>query len=190
MMAAISASGEGKRVILLERNEKLGKKLFITGKGRCNITNACDAEEFLSHVATNSRFLYSSFSRFNNDDMIRLLNDAGLKTKVERGQRVFPQSDHSSDVIGTLKRICDRNGVQIHYHTKVEKILLHHDAGNAFFAGVQLSDGKTIKGGFSHPCCRRLFVYVHRFRWGRIPAGTFRRSQYKTARIHRWCLLL
>ena len=146
MMAAISASGEGKRVILLERNEKLGKKLFITGKGRCNITNACDAEEFLSHVATNSRVLYSSFSRFNNDDMIRLLNDAGLKTKVERGQRVFPQSDHSSDVIGTLKRLCDRNGVQIHYHTKVEKILLHHDAGNASFAGVQLSDGKTIEG--------------------------------------------
>ena len=113
MMAAISASGEGKRVILLERNEKLGKKLFITGKGRCNITNACDAEEFLSHVATNSRFLYSSFSRFNNDDMIRLLNDAGLKTKVERGQRVFPQSDHSSDVIGTLKRLCESDVMTI-----------------------------------------------------------------------------
>ena len=99
MMAAISASKEGKKVLLLEKNEKLGKKLFITGKGRCNITSACDPDEFLNHVATNSRFLYSSFSRFNNHDVVRLLNDAGLKTKVERGQRVFPQSDHSSDVI-------------------------------------------------------------------------------------------
>ena len=124
MMAAISASLAGKKVILLEKNEKLGKKLFITGKGRCNITNACEPEDFLSHVSTNSRFLYSSFSRFNNRDMVRLLNDAGLKTKVERGQRVFPLSDHSSDVIGTLKRLCDRNHVEIRYHAQVSEILL------------------------------------------------------------------
>ncbi len=150
MMAAISASKEGKKVLLLERNEKLGKKLFITGKGRCNITNACDADEFLSHVATNSRFLYSSFSRFNNHDMIQLLNEAGLATKVERGQRVFPRSDHSSDVIGALKRLCDRNHVEILYHARVEEILLCHDeelAGeNRAFAGVKLSDGRRIQG--------------------------------------------
>lgn len=151
MMAAISASKEGKKVLLLEKNEKLGKKLFITGKGRCNITSACDPDEFLNHVATNSRFLYSSFSRFNNHDVVRLLNDAGLKTKVERGQRVFPQSDHSSDVIGTLKRLCDRNHVEILYHAKVEKILLHdHERvsgeKNRSFAGVQLSDGRVIQG--------------------------------------------
>lgn len=151
MMAAISASKEGKKVLLLEKNEKLGKKLFITGKGRCNITSACDPDEFLNHVATNSRFLYSSFSRFNNHDVVRLLNDAGLKTKVERGQRVFPQSDHSSDVIGTLKRLCDRNHVEILYHAKVEKILLHDHEGvsgekNRSFFGVQLSDGRVIQG--------------------------------------------
>lgn len=151
MMAAISASKEGKKVLLLEKNEKLGKKLFITGKGRCNITSACDPDEFLNHVATNSRFLYSSFSRFNNHDVVRLLNDAGLKTKVERGQRVFPQSDHSSDVIGTLKRLCDRNHVEILYHAKVEKILLQDHEGvsgekNRSFAGVQLSDGRVIQG--------------------------------------------
>lgn len=151
MMAAISASKEGKKVLLLEKNEKLGKKLFITGKGRCNITSACDPDEFLNHVATNSRFLYSSFSRFNNHDVVRLLNDAGLKTKVERGQRVFPQSDHSSDVIGTLKRLCDRNHVEILYHAKVEKILLHDHEGvsgekNRSFSGVQLSDGRVIQG--------------------------------------------
>ena len=151
MMAAISASKEGKKVLLLEKNEKLGKKLFITGKGRCNITSACDPDEFLNHVATNSRFLYSSFSRFNNHDVVRLLNDAGLKTKVEKGQRVFPQSDHSSDVIGTLKRLCDRNHVEILYHAKVEKILLHDHEGvsgekNRSFSGVQLSDGRVIQG--------------------------------------------
>lgn len=151
MMAAISASKEGKKVLLLEKNEKLGKKLFITGKGRCNITSACDPDEFLNYVATNSRFLYSSFSRFNNHDVVRLLNDAGLKTKVERGQRVFPQSDHSSDVIGTLKRLCDRNHVEILYHAKVEKILLHDHEGvsgekNRSFSGVQLSDGRVIQG--------------------------------------------
>lgn len=151
MMAAISASKERKKVLLLEKNEKLGKKLFITGKGRCNITSACDPDEFLNHVATNSRFLYSSFSRFNNHDVVRLLNDAGLKTKVERGQRVFPQSDHSSDVIGTLKRLCDRNHVEILYHAKVEKILLHDHEGvsgekKRSFAGVQLSDGRVIQG--------------------------------------------
>ncbi len=102
-------------------------------------------------MATNSRFLYSSFSRFNNHDVVRLLNDAGLKTKVERGQRVFPQSDHSSDVIGTLKRLCDRNHVEILYHAKVEKILLHDHEGvsgekNRSFSGVQLSDGRVIQG--------------------------------------------
>ncbi|MCD8019645.1 MAG: NAD(P)/FAD-dependent oxidoreductase [Clostridiales bacterium] len=127
MMAAISASKEGKKVILLERNEKLGKKLFITGKGRCNITNDCPTEDFLNHVATNSRFLYSAFSHFTNKDMIHFLNEAGLKTKVERGQRVFPESDRSSDVIGMLKRICDRNHVEIRYHAKVEEILFGED---------------------------------------------------------------
>ncbi len=95
MMAAISASKEGKKVCILEKNEKLGKKLFITGKGRCNITNACPADEFLTHVVTNPRFLYSTFSQFNNEDMMDYLEEIGLPIKTERGQRVFPQSDRS-----------------------------------------------------------------------------------------------
>ena len=108
MMAAISASKEGKKVCILEKNEKLGKKLFITGKGRCNITNACPAEEFLTHVVTNPRFLYSTFSQFNNEDMMDYLERIGLPIKTERGQRVFPQSDRSSDVIQALKRECEK----------------------------------------------------------------------------------
>ncbi len=165
MMAAISASSEGKKVILLEKNEKLGKKLFITGKGRCNITNACGEEEFLNHVATNPRFLYSAFARFTNQDMIRFLNREGLKTKVERGQRVFPLSDRSSDVIAILKKVCERNHVQILYHVAVTEILLKKAKAEAVqeepgekggrvkktedqpcFDGVRLKDGRVIRG--------------------------------------------
>lgn len=144
MMAAISASEAGKKVIILEKNEKLGKKLFITGKGRCNVTTACPPEEFLNHVMTNPRFLYSSFSRFNNEDMIAFLNTAGLKTKVERGQRVFPFSDHSSDVIQTLKRQCEKNRVIIRYHVRVTDILLNDE--QTAFSGVRLEDGEIITG--------------------------------------------
>ena len=144
MMAAISASEAGKKVIILEKNEKLGKKLFITGKGRCNVTTACPPEEFLNHVMTNPRFLYSSFSRFNNEDMIAFLNTAGLKTKVERGQRVFPFSDHSSDVIQTLKRQCEKNRVIIRYHARVTDILLNDE--QTAFSGVRLEDGESITG--------------------------------------------
>ena len=144
MMAAISASEAGKKVIILEKNEKLGKKLFITGKGRCNVTTACPPEEFLNHVMTNPRFLYSSFSRFNNEDMIAFLNTAGLKTKVDRGQRVFPFSDHSSDVIQTLKRQCEKNRVIIRYHARVTDILLNDE--QTAFSGVRLEDGEIITG--------------------------------------------
>ena len=144
MMAAISASEAGKKVIILEKNEKLGKKLFITGKGRCNVTTACPPEEFLNHVMTNPRFLYSSFSRFNNEDMIAFLNTAGLKTKVERGQRVFPFSDHPSDVIQTLKRQCEKNRVIIRYHARVTDILLNDE--QTAFSGVRLEDGEIITG--------------------------------------------
>ena len=144
MMAAISASEAGKKVIILEKNEKLGKKLFITGKGRCNVTTACPPEEFLNHVMTNPRFLYSSFSRFNKEDMNAFLNTAGLKTKVERGQRVFPFSDHSSDVIQTLKRQCEKNRVIIRYHARVTDILLNDE--QTAFSGVRLEDGEIITG--------------------------------------------
>ena len=144
MMAAVFAAKRGLEVHLLEKNEKLGKKLYITGKGRCNVTTACPPEEFLNHVMTNPRFLYSSFSRFNNEDMIAFLNTAGLKTKVERGQRVFPFSDHSSDVIQTLKRQCEKNRVIIRYHARVTDILLNDE--QTAFSGVRLEDGEIITG--------------------------------------------
>lgn len=124
MLAALSAAKEGGSVSLYERNEKLGKKLFITGKGRCNVTNACDVEELFQSVVTNEKFLYSSFYGFTNQDMINLLEEAGLRLKTERGNRVFPASDHSSDVISTLEQLLRQAGVRIHKNAKVEQLLL------------------------------------------------------------------
>ena len=147
MMAAISASKAGKKVCILEKNEKLGKKLFITGKGRCNITNACPAEEFLTHVVTNPRFLYSTFSQFNNEDMIEYLEKIGLPVKTERGQRVFPQSDRSSDVIQALKRECEKGRVKIYYHTEVKELLFNEEKDQCI--GVLLSDGRKMEGDSS-----------------------------------------
>ena len=98
MMAAIAAAGNGHQVTVLEKNEKAGKKIYITGKGRCNITNACDVEELFNNVVTNKKFLYSAFYGFTNDDVVAMLNDAGLATKVERGNRVFPVSDRAGEV--------------------------------------------------------------------------------------------
>ena len=90
LMAAISASGDDTKVTVIDHNDRAGRKLFITGKGRCNITNACPPEDFLRNVVTNSRFLYSSFTRFSNHDMMDFLEKEGLALKTERGQRVFP----------------------------------------------------------------------------------------------------
>ena len=143
LMAAISASYEKKKVILLEKNEKLGKKLFITGKGRCNITTSCPPEDFLSNIQTNPRFLYSSFQRFDNESMMRFLKDRGLKIKIERGMRVFPESDHSSDVIRLLKEECVKNGVKFRYHAHAAKIHWDEEKG---FQSVELTDGQIIKG--------------------------------------------
>ena len=99
MMAAYAAAECGHRVVLLEQNEKLGKKLFITGKGRCNVTNACEREKLFENMVSNPKFLFSAFSDFDNGQMMELLQEAGCPLKVERGERVFPVSDHSSDVI-------------------------------------------------------------------------------------------
>ena len=104
MMAAYQAAIGGNTVTLLEQNEKLGKKLFITGKGRCNLTNAGEMEELFANVMSNRKFLYSAFYGFDNEQVIAFFEEQGLPTKVERGNRVFPQSDHSSDVIAAMKR--------------------------------------------------------------------------------------
>ena len=104
MMAAISAAEQGGRVSLLEPNERLGKKLNITGKGRCNVTNNCSMEELLAHVPRNGRFLYSAFSKFGSQDTMAFFEDLGVALKTERGNRVFPQSDSAFDITDALRR--------------------------------------------------------------------------------------
>ncbi len=123
MVAAIAAARRGKKVVLLEKNEKLGKKLYITGKGRCNVTNACDVEDLLGNVVSNPKFLYSSFYAFSNEAAMRFFEELGLPLKVERGNRVFPQSDKSSDVIRVLERELARWGVDVRLGHEVDELL-------------------------------------------------------------------
>lgn len=142
MFAAIAAAGNGHEVHVYEKNEKLGKKLFITGKGRCNITNACDMETLFDAVVTNSKFLYSSFYGYTNQNVIDFFEQIGVKTKIERGERVFPQSDHSSDVIRALEAEMRRRGVQIHLYTEVRRVVSEEGR----FSFIELADGSQIKG--------------------------------------------
>jgi len=127
---------------LLEKNEKIGKKLFITGKGRCNFTNYGDTDDFLNNITTNKKFLYSAFKSFNNHQLIGLLESLGVKTKVERGNRVFPETDKSSDVIRALQKYLQLNNVEIKLNTEVKRILVQEDQ----VTGVLLSNGKQITG--------------------------------------------
>lgn len=158
MMAAISASGSGDNVILLEKNEKLGKKLFITGKGRCNVTNAADMENLFAGVCTNPKFLYSAFYTFDNRMLMDFLENAGCRLKIERGDRVFPVSDHSSDIIAAFSRELKKRNVDIRLNTEAVEILVR-TAEKYECCGVRLSDGKTLKcdkciictGGLSYP---------------------------------------
>ena len=142
MMAAVMAARNGKTVRLLEKNDRLGRKLFITGKGRCNLTNAADTEDLFRAVVSNPKFLYSSFYSFTNEQTIRFFEDLHVKTKVERGGRVFPRSDHSSDVIRALEREMSRLGVEVSLLSEVKKITVKD--GRA--AGVELSAGERIPG--------------------------------------------
>jgi len=142
ILGAATAAAKGLRVILLEKNEKIGKKLFITGKGRCNFTNYGDTDDFLNNITTNKKFLYSAFKSFNNHQLIGLLESLGVKTKVERGNRVFPETDKSSDVIRALQKYLQLNNVEIKLNTEVKRILVHEDQ----VTGVLLSNGKQITG--------------------------------------------
>lgn len=139
MFAAIAAAKNGHQVTLYEKNEKLGKKIFITGKGRCNITNAADMEELFNAVVTNSKFLYSSFYGYTNQNVIDFFEDAGVPVKIERGNRVFPISDHSSDVIRALEREMKKVGVKVCLNTEVKSI----EAENDKFNRVVLKDTTT-----------------------------------------------
>ena len=155
MMAAVFAARNGQNVQLLEKNEKLGKKLFITGKGRCNITNAADIEDLFTAVISNPKFLYSGFYSFTNQQVIDFFEELGVKTKVERGERVFPVSDHSSDVIAAFSRELKSLGVSVSLHTEVKELLCEQDK----VCGVLLTNGKKMKadavivatGGISYP---------------------------------------
>lgn len=140
MMAACKAAVEGAHVTLLEKNEKTGKKIYITGKGRCNLTNACQREEFLENVITNPKFLYSAFAQLDNQAVMNFFEKAGCRLKTERGDRVFPVSDHSSDVIAALNGELKKNRVQVMLHTEVSELLLEEGS----IKGVLLSDGKKL----------------------------------------------
>ncbi len=142
MFAALAAAKQGHSVILLEQNEKLGKKLFITGKGRCNITNAGEIDNLFGNVVTNPKFLYSAFYGYDNFRVIDFFESHGVKTKIERGNRVFPISDHSSDVIFALEKALKQAKVEIKLRQKTERIFVNHGR----VEGVVLSDGRTIPG--------------------------------------------
>lgn len=140
MMAAIQAAKQGSTVTLLEQNEKLGKKLFITGKGRCNVTNDCDVTELFDSVVSNKKFLYSAFYSFSNQDVKDFFEEQGLRLKVERGRRVFPASDKSSDVIKALGNALKKLEVKIRLRTRVDQVLTEND----IVCGVRLSDGECL----------------------------------------------
>ena len=161
MFAAIAAAEAGSQVTLLEKNEKLGKKLYITGKGRCNITNAGDMDNLFANIMTNAKFLYSAFYSYDNQRVIDFFERNGLRTKIERGNRVFPVSDHSSDVIATLQKVLKEKKVKIMLHTQVQSLLEElsvDDMSQNVVTGVKLEDGTTMQadavivatGGFSY----------------------------------------
>lgn len=154
-MAAFMAAKNGHKVTLFEKNEKIGKKIFITGKGRCNVTNACDITDFFDYIPTNSKFLYSAIYSFTNQDVVDFFVDAGCPLKVERGDRVFPVSDHSSDVISALKRKLNDVGVDVKLNTTIKELIVKEEK----VTGVILDNGKNVladavvvaTGGISYP---------------------------------------
>ena len=159
MMAAYAAAESGHAVTLLEQNEKLGKKLFITGKGRCNLTNASDMEQLFANVVSNRKFLYSAFYSYDNEQVISFFESHGMPTKTERGNRVFPVSDHSSDVIAALSAALREQHVEVLLHTKVNRLLLEKRDEEKRVTGVELADHTKMHadavivatGGISYP---------------------------------------
>ena len=155
MLCGVYAARRGHQVHILEKNEKLGKKLFITGKGRCNVTNDSDTEELFPAVMSNRKFLYSAFYTYGSRDVMEFFEEAGVPLKTERGNRVFPVSDHSSDIIRALERELKKAGAQIHLHTEVKEVCTQDEK----VTGVLLSDGSFFEadtvvvatGGLSYP---------------------------------------
>ncbi len=157
MMAAVAAAESGATVDLYEKNEKLGKKLFITGKGRCNVTNACEVEDLFKNTIHNHKFMYSSFYEYTNQMTMDFFEANGCPLKIERGNRVFPVSDHSSDIIACLQKVLKQMNVNIHLNQGVKELILQDHK----VTGVRLSDGKGTEvysdavivstGGLSYP---------------------------------------
>ena len=155
MMCAVFAARGGAKVELFEKNEKLGKKIFITGKGRCNLTNATDMDGVLNSIVSNRKFMYSSLRSFSNADVMEFFESLGLKLKVERGMRVFPESDHAYDVTAALRREMERLAVGVRLHTKISDIINYHgecqgvidEGGNKHIADSVV----VATGGLSYP---------------------------------------
>ncbi len=155
MIAAVAAADMGHKVTLFEKNEKLGKKLYITGKGRCNVTNAADMETLFANVVTNSKFLYSAFYGYDNRQVMDFLEKEGCPLKIERGDRVFPVSDHASDVIFAFSRAMQERGVTVKLNTEVKALQVQNDC----VTGVVLAKQKVVMadavivctGGVSYP---------------------------------------
>ena len=144
MMAAYSASAGFNEVILLEKNEKTGKKIYITGKGRCNVTNDCEPDEFFKNIVSNPKFMYSAYYGFDQSALMRFIVESGCPLKTERGNRVFPVSDHSSDVIKALNRALESAKVKVRLNTTVKNINVEIDGEQKRVTGVTLSDGERI----------------------------------------------
>ena len=155
ILSAIKSAKEGNRVTIFEKNDKCGKKLLITGKGRCNITSSIEIEDFIKNIPGNGKFLYSAFQNFSNQDIIKMLENEGVKTKVERGNRVFPVSDKSIDVLNALLSILKKLNVKIVYNTEIIDILVNENK----VTGVMTNTKEKIKadkvilatGGRSYP---------------------------------------
>ena len=156
LMAAISSSKNGDKVTIIEKMHSCGKKLLIMGKGRCNITNNAQMDKFMENTPTNPKFLYGVFNNFTNKDIIELLESEGVKTKVERGERVFPVSDRAQDVLEALLHILKKQNVQILTNSMAKRITTDEEKN---VLGVELDNGKEIKaekiilatGGKSYP---------------------------------------
>lgn len=154
MLAAISAAKSGNSVTLLEKNNILGKKILITGKGRCNITSSLDISDFINNIPGNGRFLYSAFENFTNEDIIDLLKTEGVKVKEERGNRIFPVSDKAEDVRAALERVAKKSGVQVKLNSKVDKIEVEENKVKRVVCDNEKYDADKVilaTGGRSYP---------------------------------------
>lgn len=144
MMAALHCASDHVKVTLLEKNEKLGKKVFITGKGRCNVTNDCDAEDFFRNVVSNPKFLYSAYYSYDSTAVMNLFEENGCRLKTERGNRVFPLTDHSSDIIKTLQVLLKKNDVDVQYNTEVKELVV----SDGKVTGVTLENNQRLIADF------------------------------------------